>query len=183
MNVPTVVIVTGLPATGKTAIARAIGREAGFPVFGKDDFKELLFDVLGHSDREWSMKLGHAAYEVLFQICAEHVEAGASVVLESNFGPDSVPRFASIADKFPVRFIQVLCYADGEVVISRFKSRVRHPGHVDEEVAETHRDLLLTGRADPLDIECELIEVDTTHLDNAVIDSVARQVPHSHRQK
>lgn len=183
MIVPTVVIVTGLPATGKTAIARAIGREAGLPVFGKDDFKELLFGLLGHSDREWSKKLGRAAYEVLFQICAEHVEAGASVVLESNFGPDSVPRFASIAAKFPVRFVQVLCYAEGEVVLSRFRSRVRHPGHVDEEVAETQRDLLLSGRADPLDIECELIEVDTTHLDHAAIDSIARRVLRSHRRK
>ena len=178
-----VVIVTGLPATGKTTIARRLSASLGWPMFAKDDFKELLFDAVGYSDREWSQTLGAASYGILGHIAEQELAAGRSFIIETNFPPESAKLFADLASRYPVRYVQVLCHADGDVVMKRFASRSdRHPGHVDDVVAETHRDLLLTGRQEPLDVGGELIEVDTTDIDDALVASaVVRIIDILHR--
>ncbi|MEZ4215058.1 MAG: AAA family ATPase [Myxococcota bacterium] len=40
------VVVTGLPASGKTSVARRLAKRLGLPVFAKDDVKEQLHDAL-----------------------------------------------------------------------------------------------------------------------------------------
>lgn len=172
-----VVIVTGLPATGKTTIARRLSASLGWPMFSKDDFKELLFDRIGHSDREWSKKLGAASYGILGHIAEQELAAGRSFIIETNFPAESAELFVELADRHHVRYVQVLCHADGDVVMQRFTSRSdRHPGHVDDVVAETQRDLLLSGKQAALDVGGELVEVDTTNIDDASVDSVVHQI-------
>lgn len=68
-----VVIITGLPCTGKTTLARRIGSELSLPVVGRDDIKERLFESLGWKDREWSRMLGRASWDLLYYL----VRAGA----------------------------------------------------------------------------------------------------------
>jgi hypothetical protein len=55
------VLVTGLPASGKSTLAKAPAAELRLPLLGKDPVKETLADVLGAggpSDVEWSSRLG-----------------------------------------------------------------------------------------------------------------------------
>ena len=164
-------IVTGLPATGKTTVAKRISEEFGIPLYSKDLFKESLFDSLGYSDRDWSKRLGAAAYEILFAVVEAEVSAGRSVIAESNFGPDSTLRFLDMK----VRFVQVLCHARGDLVFERFADRAwrgdRHPGHVDADNVEEFKSELHRGRIDPLELSGPVIEVDTTDFD--AIDFVA----------
>src|SRR3989442_1170409 len=54
MNRPKLVLVNGLPGTGKTTVARKISDHFHWPCFSKDVFKELIFDGLGWSDKAWS---------------------------------------------------------------------------------------------------------------------------------
>lgn len=48
---PQVILVNGLPATGKTTLARRIATDLRLPLLAKDAIKETLFDTLGWSDR------------------------------------------------------------------------------------------------------------------------------------
>ncbi|RYG39084.1 hypothetical protein EON81_01875 [bacterium] len=41
-----VVLVTGLAATGKTTLAKAVAERHRLPLFQKDAFKEAMYDVL-----------------------------------------------------------------------------------------------------------------------------------------
>ena len=43
-------LVTGLPATGKTTLARLLARRFTAPLLAKDVIKEPLLDVLGAAD-------------------------------------------------------------------------------------------------------------------------------------
>lgn len=61
---PVLVIVLGAPGAGKTTLARRIAAEIGWPLLVRDDIKEILFDTLGWSDRQWSRKLGGASWRM-----------------------------------------------------------------------------------------------------------------------
>ena len=74
----TIILVTGLPAAGKTTVSQALSEALTLPLLSKDAIKESLFDVLGVRDREWSLQLGAAANSVLWALLS-HCPKGAIV--------------------------------------------------------------------------------------------------------
>ena len=139
--IPVLVIVTGLPCTGKTTVARQLANELGFPLVTKDDIKERLFDALGWRDREWSRKLGGATYEILFYFIDTLLAVGNSLIAESNFPPQwTAQRLRDIQELHPFRAAVVECIARAEVVEQRWRRRaelsLRHPGHGDAEALD-----------------------------------------------
>jgi predicted kinase len=152
------VIVTGPPASGKTTVARQLAARLRLPLIAKDTIKEALFDGLGAGDLEWSQRIGGATYLAMLAIAEESVAAGASIVLEANFIRGGESRLAAL----PARFVQVHCSAPLEVLVERYGSRVRHPGHVDSERIDALREAVQTGRHNPLELPGETIRIDTT---------------------
>lgn len=165
-STPTAIIVTGPPASGKTTFAHAIAKEFSLPLFCKDDIKELLFEHLGWSDREWSRKCGIATYGILYYLMASELRAQKSFVVESNFQPRfDTPKLLALQKEFSCRFIQVRLDAEKDVLLKRFHNRnqsnKRHPGHCDEDNEKnfTNQYALRHG---VLDIGGDLFEIDTT---------------------
>src|SRR5579862_8060531 len=68
MESPLLIIVTGLPAAGKTTLARELARLLRAPLIGKDMIKEPLLDVLGAGDGARSRQLSTASFAVQFAI-------------------------------------------------------------------------------------------------------------------
>jgi len=60
-----VVVVHGPPGAGKSRLARGLARSTGLPCFDRDEFKDTIFDALGYSDREWSITVGKASWDLL----------------------------------------------------------------------------------------------------------------------
>jgi predicted kinase len=158
VDAPLVVVVTGPPAAGKTTIARAIAERLRLPLIAKDTIKEALFDGLGTGDLAWSQQLGEATFLAMLAIAEESVAAGSNLVLEANFIRGGESRLAAL----PARFVQMHCSAPLEVLVERYASRERHPGHVDSERIDALRDAVETGRHEPLDLPGELIRIDTS---------------------
>jgi len=137
---PFLVVVTGLPCSGKSTLAARLRAGSGWPLLAKDAFKETLFDALGWHDRSWSRRLSGATYALQFQVAAELLASGQSVILEGNFRAlEHEARFRRLLTEHPARVVTVSCKADPDVLLSRFRDRVRagirHPGHVDAESA------------------------------------------------
>ncbi|MGH2549954.1 MAG: AAA family ATPase [Thermomicrobiales bacterium] len=164
------ILVSGLPATGKSTLADTIGDALSLPVITKDTIKELLFDTIGWSDRAWSMKLGGASMELLWFIAAQHVRVGSSVVLESNFSKSFTdPQLAKFRAQWPIKVIEVHCVADREVILERYRARAaegeRHPGHMEWNAEQMETDLLpriRDAQDQTLDGADMFIEIDTT---------------------
>ena len=78
------IVVSGLPGSGKTALARALAGELRIPLLSKDVIKEALYDGLGIGDVEWSKRLGRASMDVPFALASETPGA----VLESFWDPE-----------------------------------------------------------------------------------------------
>lgn len=168
MPLATLVIVSGLPATGKTTLARALGDALVWPVFHKDHFKELLFesriDPDAGIDRAGSRDFGKQSMHLLYAIARELIHRGVDCIIEAYFHPElAAPELAPLTSS--ARVIQVHCAAADAVMVSRYRARYeageRHEIHFDasmvgeleQRINSAHRDPI------PLDARVGLIEV------------------------
>jgi predicted kinase len=133
------IIVTGLPATGKTTFARRLATALHVPLFTKDAIKEPLIECLGAADAAQSRKLSDASFAVLFALTRELEAAGMDAVLEGNFRPGEHEHALGSSS---VRIAQILCELTESERLARLGARAadstRHPGHRDADLAR-HR--------------------------------------------
>jgi predicted kinase len=167
MKAPVVVVITGIPCTGKTTLGRRIAAEFSLPLVTKDGLKEVLFDSLGSKDRQWSRKLSLASFNLIFYVMDLLLQAGRSHIVEGNFtAGDHAARLLDLQRRHPFRPFQILCVADDRVIRQRLQSRaesgLRHPGHLDRLLMAEFDQLISGGQNNPLEIGGELLEVDTT---------------------
>jgi len=154
--------------------------ELHWPLLCKDTYKELLFDTLGYSDRAWSKRVSSAAYALQFAQAEQFMTGGIDCLLEGNFRwEEHRERFANLL-KRPVALVQVYCRADVEVLLERFRLRARsgsrHPGHVDAESLQEIETELRSAPQNPLPLQGETIECDTSVDWQAAIAAALQQV-------
>jgi len=162
-----VILVTGLPGTGKTVLALALSRRYALPLLAKDTIKEPLMDVLGAGSRIHSRRLSDASFAVLFALAHQLLGAGFSLILEGNFRRAEHERAllqaCSVVSSDPshaLRMVQVLCCAAEPERFERLRARQhdpsRHAGHRDALLATS------AGGADFLEIQGERIVFDSS---------------------
>jgi hypothetical protein len=81
------ILITGLPGTGKSTLARSVARQLGLPLICKDTIKEPLLDVIGAADRAESRRLSDASFAVMFALARDCLRARTDVILEGSFRP------------------------------------------------------------------------------------------------
>jgi MoxR-like ATPase len=71
------IVMAGLPGTGKSCIAEAVGRELGSPVFAKDWLEAALRRVGLAQTLETAHLLGYIGYELLSALAAAPIGESA----------------------------------------------------------------------------------------------------------
>ena len=152
---PVYVVVSGPPASGKSALAPQVAASLGLPLVAKDTIKDALMSVLDAPDVEASRQLGRAAVQAMLAV-AEQSPIGA--VIESNF-------YRSVAaaelTSLPGHVVEVFCRCTAWVAWDRYRSRAgtRHAGHFDHE--RTRDELWNDEVAEPVAGPWPLLEVHT----------------------
>lgn len=163
----TIILVLGHPSSGKTTLAQKIATPLNLPFISRDEIKLMALNVLGWRNRDWSKKIGEISYEIMYYMIEEQLKAKHPFIVESNFAPELAnERFQKWQKQYNFECIQILCYADKETLLNRWKKRSvddkDHPSYTENR--EGLRDLEETLKKDskPLDLLSKVIKVDTT---------------------
>ena len=127
------IILAGMPATGKSTIAKMLQKEFGFPILEKDGIKEQLFDTIGFECYAEKRQLDVAANAVLLRIMEDMMKADTSVIVDNNFDPASAEKLNALLEKYDPSCVTVFLNGDTQVLYERYVERdskhLRHLGH------------------------------------------------------
>ena len=148
------VIVSGLPAAGKSTVGAGLAAESSLPLFDKDRFLERLFDDGRPIDPTERRALSSRADQELERAVRESEEA---IVVSWWRHPRSAADSGtptSWLEGLRGRVVEVYCEVSPEAAAKRFLGRARHPGHMDERWS--YEDLLAqlteAARRGPLNV-------------------------------
>lgn len=158
-DLPLLIVVTGMPSSGKTTVAEGLAARLCLPLIAKDDIKESLYESLGAGSVEASGALGTAAYGLIFALARTMLGSGVSVIVEANFFRDQEGEFEALP---PHRLVQLHCEAPLAVLLERYASRSRHEGHHDAEKIKELPARFESRAHSALRVRGDLVELDTT---------------------
>jgi hypothetical protein len=171
----TFAVISGLPGSGKTMLARRLSRPLGLPLIDKDDILDRLFEAKGIGNAAWRQTLSRESDLIL----QHEARRSNGAILVSFWRLPGMPSDSGTPTDWlhdPSHcLVNLHCACEPEVAAGRFVQRRRHPGHLDSE--SSYREVLgslrtLAGLA-PLDIG-HRIEVDTSREPD--LDDVVRAI-------
>jgi predicted kinase len=123
MTSPTLIVLSGLPGSGKSMVAEGLSRTLSIPLFSVDPIEAAMWRGGLAKDQT-----GIAAYEVAIALADENLRLGHSVIVDA-VNPIEAPRAAwrSLAAKHraEMKIIECVC-ADEAVHRRRIEARVRN---------------------------------------------------------
>ncbi|MCM1118425.1 MAG: ATP-binding protein [bacterium] len=189
-----IILVTGIPAAGKSVLAERLSAELGLPWFSKDRIKEKLFDTIGFTSREEKVKLGIAATSILYDLAEQMMRCHKPFILENNFEASCRQELAELLTRYGYRTLTLRLTGDYALIYERFalrdKSGERHPGHVTNSryspdsgaapgptvTLEQYIAGIQSREMDSFSIGGRVITVDTTDFSQVDYAAVCRQV-------
>jgi predicted kinase len=150
------VLVNGLPGSGKTTLARSLGDQLPASVLSKDEIKEsLAASIRGSLPRS----LGAIAMETIWSLACD-VE-GAVIIESFWFRPRDLEHARSgISRVGAAAAVEIWCDVPAEVARERYARRTRHPLHQDQRRLACDW-AAWAGSAAPLGLT-PVVHVDTT---------------------
>lgn len=135
-------VVGGLPGTGKSTVAKAIAAGNGWPVLSSDVVRKRLAGLAArvpagaaYGEGIYSSSWSDAAYAELFERALDHLEMGQSVVLEASFtDPVQRQRASELARCTETELVEVSLVAPETVAAARIGSRRRGESESDATI-------------------------------------------------
>lgn len=188
------IIIAGMPATGKSTLAKKISEKLQIPILEKDEIKEEMFDTLGYANLTEKRKLDIAANAILLRCTASLLKGGQSLIIVNNFDSDMSGNVQKIIDEAGCSCVTVFLNGSSDVLYRRYverdKKHLRHQGHTFIDRYPPHPednvDLCMTkeyfkdrfeksGMAD-FSIKGDRIDVDATYPEKINVNELIERI-------
>lgn len=127
------IIIAGMPATGKTYLSKRLQTVFSYPIIEKDGIKERLFDTIGFRDYAGKRQLDVAANAVLFEILENLCRSDTDTIVVNNFSSTDAERLNRSLGQKCIHCVTVFLNGDAQVLYERYYRRdrngERHLGH------------------------------------------------------
>jgi len=162
-----IIIINGLPGTGKTTLVEKLADKLEVPYFTKDDFKEILGDTIGFSNHEDTKYFGKMSFSALYLIAKRIISAGEDLIIEGNFtAGEETEEFRNFLLEKGVEVREIFCITEPIILKERLLGRSRHPVHNTLSTEEMMNFVLrVTGgeyKCKKFNVS-DVYELDTTH--------------------
>lgn len=159
MVLPTLVVVSGPAASGKTTLAHELARAIGCPAICRDEIKEGMVHAAGRFDPATGDALTMRTLPLFFAVLRLLLEGGVTVVAEAAFQHQAwVSNLEPLTRLSSLRVVQ--CHTDPATARLRMGDRAAsRVAHADIDVIENAR---YFDDFDRLAIAAPSIDVDTT---------------------
>lgn len=152
------IIVCGLPGSGKTTLAKKLSEKMGVACLHKDSIKESLYDIFEMKTLEDSKRLGTQSIKLLFKLTEEQLTQGVDLILEAPFNfPEDYKIFNEWQLKYRIDLYSVICSINSKTREGRISNRPRHKAHHDDE----RGDFLMNVKCNYKDIPGKQVRVIT----------------------
>ena len=176
-NAPSLILVGGPPASGKTTLAHKIAQAVPCPAICRDEIKEGLVHTEGGIKPVWGGPISTRTIQTFYKTVQGLLEAGVTVVAEATY-----MRNRSEQDLLPLIAIakprMLQCTLSAELSYERFVRRAKEDAltrasHPDTEVIKALEEGSLSFEDfGPLDLPIPMLIVDTTNGYNPGIESM-----------
>lgn len=137
-----IIILAGMPASGKTTFVEKLSKALGYPVLEKDAIKEELFDVIGFQNYAEKRLMDVAATAVLLRCADSLLSGGQSLIVVNNFRADAAPKVEAMLEKHNCGCVFIFFGGNGDVFYERYVQRDlvprRHLGHILQDHYPPH---------------------------------------------
>ena len=147
-----VVLVNGIPASGKTSIAVELSKRTGWLHLSLDGIKNPFLQLIEGVDRAFNRILGRASYQAIWSIVAD-APPGSTFIIDAWFGFQPKELLEDYLIQADVACLaEIWCDISGELAAKRYAARLdqRLPGHPGKEYIPEL--IALAHRAEPMAI-------------------------------
>lgn len=153
----TLVVVTGVPGSGKTTLASALARRIGVALLSLDAIKEELARDAPQTPREWLRQDAEA--ELFRRLTAFDGEAVVDIWVAPR---RDTARVAGLLAPWWDDVVEVRCEVPADVAVERYAARDRGWPHLPADEQTLRRIRTAVAHPEPLEAPRTVV-VDTTH--------------------
>ncbi len=167
---PALIVVTGLPGTGKSYFCGKLAERLPIVVLESDALRKVLFSPPSYSPEESSH-----LFQAIHLLIERLLKKGVPLILDAtNLSERHREYLYSIADRLGVKLVLVRVEAPAEVVQSRLESRRRN----SESKSDADWDVYQRMKASSEEIRRKHYVVDTSRDIIPVLNKIVKEVMH-----
>ncbi|WP_052466432.1 AAA family ATPase [Beduini massiliensis] len=184
------IIITGVPASGKTTLAHYLSQILHIPMVSKDEMKEILFDTVGFDNRKEKVKLGVGSTKLLYYFAGRMMQAKQDFILENNFEKSDEDDLKQLFEKSKYQCLTLKLTGDLFTIYERYVKREFHPsrhrGHIVNDHYPTNEKIFPCPSSfedyqkgiqhrgmDDFNGVGKIVEIDVTHLESLDYQEIA----------
>ena len=155
-SIKKIIVVSGLPGSGKSTVAEEIAERLQFPIFSVDPIESAILQ----SGIKRSFETGLAAYLIAETLADEQLSLGMSVIVDAvNSAKEARDTWRRLSERHGAGLVIIECVLDRDLHRKRIESRVRNL----TGIPEVTWDAVENRRNEYLEWEEERLVLDTSN--------------------